>query len=313
MITLGDSILSEAPLLADRFLHRAGAAAGEVVQLEWMHIGSPSSTPPKGCSQVIELGRTAWYAELTDLLLALRSGQASLLENSPLTPLYAKLQTARYAVWLWETDEFVDSIDELTVRRLAALARWQTEQARGSLLCLESNLGRVTAEETLLWLTGCKTTARWDGAQWHSPPSLREYSMDDWRQAFAARLILRSVPTVEPLPDLDASMLIVPAGQALTASAGDRRVVRVPAVGESSCGLLFRGDRGTVATVKQACAAGPTVGGAVESSRTSRQSAPAPSEESLASAETLLRRAAELRESSRICLPNQSGSANHAH
>ncbi len=253
VITLGDCILSEAPLLPARFLSRPDGER----PLEWWHVSanhiensnfSPTTPLP---AQSLVWPRAQWLQRLTALQLELQfpanngpdsqtTGQESLLAEA--------LRRSRYAVWIWDNSEFTNSIDELVISRLLGIARQRTETARCALLNLESQVGQLTAEETLLWLTGCSGTATWNGAEWTTPPRYAAYSLDDWQTEFEAIALVRTVPSVAPLPQLRAELIVATAAE-LAEKATDARQssgysIVVQPTGYAAAGHLQRGDRG---------------------------------------------------------------------
>lgn len=212
VITVGERILTAHPLFQSRMLQSKA----------WVHIGElprradsspnlgPSNRPQKP-SFCFNWPRSAWYHNLSELLLKLKeepSDQHGTQERSQLQKL---LRHANYAVFAWDADEFDETTDALVLRRLLGIARELTERRRCSLLCLESQIGRVTAEETLLWLTGCPTTARFDGTRWWSTPETAHYSLADWQAFYDAILLIRSIPSAHPLPKLAATHCLLPA------------------------------------------------------------------------------------------------------
>ncbi len=246
VVTLGDGILTEAPRLAERFLE-------PVLQRDessWWHIAECSSgSGPReaepAISRQIVWPRKQWYSHLTELLLRLQQPAGDSLIASvsgDLQALRDKLKTASYTVWIWDSGEWHDAMDELIVRRLLAIARHLTKEARCSLLCLESSVGRVTAEETLLWITGCSTTAIHNGSHWISPERYHAFTLDDWQKEFDSILLVRSIASITPLPFLRTRQAIIPAGQS-HAGLESSCVTRVAEVGRQHTGHLFRGDR----------------------------------------------------------------------
>jgi len=270
VITVGDCILSEAPLLPMRFLSRDADAR----PLEWWHLSASDSAEskishtPSLLAQSLVWPRSQWLQRLTDLQLELQqpmhnapanashkptASQPSNQTTSQESPLAAALRRSRYAVWIWDNSEFTSSIDELVINRLLGIARHRTLTARCSLLNLESQVGQLTAEETLLWLTGCAGTATWTGTEWTKPPRYAAYSADDWQAEFDAIALVRTVPSVAPLPQLRAGLIVATANELARKAAGDlssetRSIVVLP-IGHGAAGHLQRGDRGATLLV----------------------------------------------------------------
>jgi hypothetical protein len=107
-------------------------------------------------------------------------------------------------------------------------------------MTLDLNVGRVTAEETLLWLTGCPTTATWSGEHWYQSPGYAGSSLEQLSAAFTSIVLVRSLASDRSLPNLLADLTIN------TSPAKQQQDVQVAAVGRDCSGHLFRGDRGTV-------------------------------------------------------------------
>lgn len=247
IITLGDSLLSEFPLLSERFIQ----PTVKENRGRWLHLSSQAQPQPVTAGATRHYWpRQEWYNRLSELLM--RMQPHALVSSTPeLQQLSAALQTARSCVWLWDVDEFCDSIDELTIRRLLGIARKLSEHSRCSLLAMDTRVGRVTADETLLWLTGCRSTARYINQRWVCPPEMAEYTLDAWAATFDKILLVQTVPTVGALPDLPCSHYLLPATRlpGITAQGGSAatpRITSVAAVGIETPGHLFRGDRATM-------------------------------------------------------------------
>lgn len=281
VITVGDCILSEAPLLPTLFLSRDADAR----PLKWWHLSASDSTEtkisqtPPTLAQSLVWPRSQWLQRLTDLQLELQqpmhnapanalaevsaeaahdppAGQPSNHTTRQESPLAAALRRSRYAVWIWDNSEFTSSIDELLINRLLGIARHRTLTARCSLLNLESQVGQLTAEETLLWLTGCTGTATWTGTEWTKPARYAAYSADDWQTEFDAIALVRTVPSVAPLPQLRAELIVATANELARKAVGDLSsetcfIVVLP-IGHGAAGHLQRGDRGATLLVSDA-------------------------------------------------------------
>ncbi len=279
IISLGGGLRTEAPLLAQRFFYPALASG----RAQWCHIDShastintlplQSATPQSATSQsatsqtcdepspnwTAVWPRAQWYEQLTHIMLGLQnqnpstgsyaqSGAENGNERMPETTgaLLDKLRAAKNIVWLWDVDEFRDAIDELCINRLLGISRLLSQTARCGLIALDAQVGRVTAAETLLWLTGCSGTAQFDGQHWHQPYDLDELSLEDWPREFDSIVAVRSLPSVYPLPSLQASHFIVPELSLLPDHVVDEQITRVASVGVDSDGHVMRGDRGTM-------------------------------------------------------------------
>ncbi|MCA9132094.1 MAG: hypothetical protein KDA45_03035 [Planctomycetales bacterium] len=249
ILTLGDDILSEAPLLPSRFFQPAIDRQPQA----WWHISQRPPTasreqepPSPSPSKRLCWPRKEWYQRLTNLLWHLRDAPQPPPLDAGQEALLGRMRQARYAVWLWDSEEFCDAIDELLIRRLQDMAQVLSGNARCSLLSLDANVGRVTAEETLRWLTGLSTTATFDGRQWTAREHWEHYQLDDWPSEFDAILFVRTVPTLRPVPHLQADHWLLPEDGFLAADVDPQTVLRVAATGQSCSGQLMRGDRGAM-------------------------------------------------------------------
>lgn len=262
IVTVGNGILTEAPLFASRIaqpaLRRPNTTAADKAA-RWIHLGSAVqgaiADSPRPSLQ-LTWQRAEWYAKLTGLLLHVRDERIAPALDVESRMLLDHLRSARYAVWVWDADEFCSDIDELIIRRLLGVARELSKTARCSLLALDSRVGRVTAEESLLWLTGRSTTAMYDGTFWTTPSHMATYSLEDWRRDFDCILLLRTLPSVQSLPSLAASHWLVPSGQMIGSGLPEgRNATHVASVGCECSGHVIRGDRGT-----SLCCHSPRVG-----------------------------------------------------
>lgn len=266
IISLGSGLHTEAPLLAPRFF--APALIGDRAQ--WWHIASRDSASPASpwrdlsshastCTDHRPLSpnwtavwpRADWYAQLTHIMLGLQDDSAradavagQLHEST--RQLLDRLRSAKNTVWLWDVDEFRDAIDELCIQRLLGISRLLSQTARCGLIGLDAQVGRVTALETLLWLTGCSGTAQFDGQHWSQPHGLAELAMEQWPTVFDAIMVVRSLPSVYPLPSLPAGQFLVPQQSLLPDHIGPEKVTAVASVGVDCDGHVMRGDRATL-------------------------------------------------------------------
>lgn len=251
IISLGSDLHTEAPLLAERFISPALASG----RAQWCHIDSHASTSQENSQPspnwTAVWPRSEWYQNLTHLMLGLQnqkmSAQSAAGRMSASThALLDKLQHSKNPVWIWDVDEFRDDIDELCIHRLLGISRLLSQTARCGLLALDAQVGRVTASETLLWLTGCSGTAQFDGQHWHQPRALNEMSLQDWPTAFDSIVVVRSLSSVYPLPNLAASHFVVTQQSLLPDHVPDDKVTHVGSVGIDSAGHVMRGDRATM-------------------------------------------------------------------
>ncbi len=248
VLTLGDGIIREAPLIAARFFRSVTRTS----QPYWLHL-SPTrivaairgnvATP----NEIVHVPRADWFNWLTELAMCLQADRAA-PDSAPTVGLTGesvklvanRLRATEHSVWLWDNDELHEGTDELIIRRLLTLARQLSETRRCALLPLDSNVGRVTADETLLWLTGCSNTASYVAGQWLTQPRYSGYTLADWEASFDAIILVSNLPTMKSLPNLRADLLMQ------TQSLNEPYALQVAAVGVTDSGHLFRGDRGTV-------------------------------------------------------------------
>lgn len=271
IVTLGDGLSSEAPLLGDRFFR----STTRDTQPYWLHIsphaqGNASQASGEGNraapDEYIHWPREQWFERLSQLAMGLLPAMqnVSLAEAD----LARRLQAVKQSVWMWDVDDLHFQVDELLIRRLLSIARTLNEQARCALLPLELNVGRVTAEETLLWLTGCPTTATWMGDHWYRSPHYSAYSLEQWSDAFSSILLVSTLASDRTLPNLRTSMTLQ------TQPASQPHEIQVAAVGLDTSGHLFRGDRGAVHFLQATSPSGlPAAASLLTQCRLSRNSA----------------------------------------
>jgi hypothetical protein len=251
IVTLGDSIRSEAPLLPARFFNSSTRTNSS----HWLHITSRElPTPPTDAShphtaqtqspdEIICVPRENWFAWFTQLALSLQSNQPlsdSDSTNQSAKTLAHRLKSAPQTTWLWDIDELHFSTDELLIRRMLTICRLLSDTQRCSLLPLDMNVGRVTAEETLLWLTGCSTTASYAEGRWQSPTRYLGYSLEQWQRSFNTIIMVSNLPKLRSLPSLQSDLIL----QTQPVQSGCE--FQVAAIGVTASGHLFRGDRGMV-------------------------------------------------------------------
>ena len=264
IISLGSDLGKQAPLLAQRCFAPALADG----RAQWCHIdsylstlqtGKPASTTAASTTRSSRepapdwttlWTRTEWYELLTHVMLGLQRDDPcaeSAVARMPASvrALLSKLQRAKSTVWIWDVDEFRDDIDELCIQRLLGISRLLSQTARCSLIALDSQVGRVTAAEGLLWLTGCSGTAHFDGQQWRQPHAVSDLRLEEWSTVFDSVVVVRCLPSVYPLPNLSASHFVVSELSQLPDHITDDMVTRVGSIGVHSDGHVMRGDRAT--------------------------------------------------------------------
>ncbi len=260
VVTLGNGVRSEAPLLAERFFQ----SQTQQTQPYWIHISQQADNRDSAGQasenklavaphEIIHWPRDQWFEGLSQLALnilqssndAVEASESS-IAKSTIRQLSARLLAAKQSVWLWDVDELHFQSDELIIHRILSMAKTLSEQSRCALLPMDLNVGRVTAEETLLWLTGCPTTATWSGSHWYRSPRFADYSLEQWASAFSSIIVVSSLASDRSLPSLPADLTIQ------TAPVNQEHEIQVAAVGRDCSGHLFRGDRGTVLFVEAA-------------------------------------------------------------
>ncbi len=262
IVTLGGGLRSEAPRLIERFIAPAQSERGA----QWYEISDRAGSQPgvpvgQDCArasqtqqasqqptQIIAWPRESWYQKLTEVLWGLQAGSPGAKLPQPaladdVRGFVARLQQAKLTTWLWDVEEFCDDVDELTLQRLLGISRCLSQTARCSLLALDANVGRVTAQETLLWLTGFSDTVRFDGQRWFHPSGLHCQQLHDWESRFDSIVVVRSLPSLAPLPNLSAQHYLVPSGSQLPNQVSKQSITAVAAVSVDSAGHVARGDR----------------------------------------------------------------------
>ncbi|HBE68073.1 MAG TPA: hypothetical protein DDW52_07980 [Planctomycetaceae bacterium] len=228
VITLGSEIETEVPQLAKQLVRPEST---------WVHLGEWSSEVVRP-DHIIPTAVSGLYALLTEVLLRLRYESLGQRDtNSQL--LYSAIAGSDYTTVVWSADQFNDDLDELTLRRLVAISHLVSQTHRFCLLPIEANTGRVTANETLSWLTGYSPSASFDAGRWSSKADRTGWPLEKFRRTFGSIVMFRNVVTANPLPQVGANLSIVPAGYAELAQG---EVVEISAVGQGSAGHLMRGD-----------------------------------------------------------------------
>ena len=245
IITIGDGVLSESPLLADRFFtakstsDSAESNSAQSNAAQWIHISPHAAITDRASqslhapSEHVHWPRALWFEKLSELALSLKS-------NANNNSLSQQLKSSQQTVWLWDVDDFHFQTDELIIRRIVSIASELNQAARCTLLPLDMNIGRVTAEETLLWLTGCPGTATWRDGRWYRSPRLANFTLEQWAAEFSNIVLISNLPSDRALPNLPAQLVLQSNGS------NAANTIQVAAVGRDCSGHLFRGDRGTV-------------------------------------------------------------------
>jgi hypothetical protein len=114
IVTLGDGVFSESPLLAERFFHSPARA----IQADWIHIsqhasednfGQPASgnTNTNGSKNPvtprdwIHWPREQWFERLSQLAISVQPAAVPTLAD-----LSARLLASIHSVWVWDVDDF---------------------------------------------------------------------------------------------------------------------------------------------------------------------------------------------------------------
>jgi hypothetical protein len=267
LLHVGTSHLRELPLLASRFFQ-------PLQQHAVLGPDAPASVP---VAQHFPFPRDSWLELLTLTLLQLRAEpntsepntsepntsepntsepktsepKTSEPEESSLMAaardLAAVLRDSSYSVVLWGEDELSTAHDQLLVRRLLEITRCLSETTRASLLMLESDPGKNTAQDVVLWLTNCAATVRFHHGGWQAVEATDHFTLDDWRREYDWIVCVRALPSVQALPAIDFDWIIdtchssQPSGEAQRA-----RRVAAAAVGLEVGGHVTRGDHGQV-------------------------------------------------------------------
>ena len=277
IVHLGQRHLHELPRLASRFLHGNAYTGlgnaprhifiGELDQSSWLStselgggIGQRRAQAEELDGQsneplMLEWPREAWLDQLTRVLMVARGAglaweKSTEMSDRSAAHLAELLAGCRYAVFMWEEDEFADELDRLLVERLFEIAEHFSRTTRCSLLPLSTDPGRVTAKETLLWLTNVAGTADCVAGIWSRPIMKFEKSLRQWQAEHDWILCVRNLPSDRPLPHLNFHFTIDAAcnqHMSLTqprsaAEEVEHRTALVAAVGLDASGYLFRLD-----------------------------------------------------------------------
>jgi hypothetical protein len=269
VITLGTSWLNQMPLLLERWIRRSPANARNtaVAPRQWWQIGSPPSQTTQLNSflesriqnskpdQWLRWPRCDWYPRFSEVVRGLnelgQQGPPSIAKPNA-APVAADDEVARlvHAIGnspnttiVWEQSELDRPEDEMLVYRLLNLARIRNRTARCNLLPLNADVGRETARETLLWLTGCDCLATPHGDHWVDSQETLSEPCSRWLPRFDAILMVRNTPSVTPLPDIGWQIALVGHGIACH-HADSSSAIPVALAGVHAPAFLLRGDRG---------------------------------------------------------------------
>lgn len=224
--------------------------------------GSHTGQPVAQCKAdreplVLAWPRDQWLDQLTRLLMVARGASVVRSNSEPSSDssaadLAEQLAASRYAVFMWDEDEFADELDRLLIERLFEIAQHYSRVTRCSLLPLSSDPGRVTAKETVLWLTNVAGTARFTDGQWRRPTMGLAKSLHQWQREHDWILCVRNLPSDRPLPNLRFDFTIdalcnqragnIRSGSSSPAVGEAKQIAQVAAVGLETAGHLFRLD-----------------------------------------------------------------------
>ncbi len=246
LITLGTRWMQSMPLLVDRFF-------GHRENLQWWSIQVDKQTndlainarprsleKPLYPTQQVVWPRQQWISKLSELVQLVQASDSQ--DDDTLAA--AILQSPSTTI-LWDKTEIQCDTDESVVILLQQLAKNRSTKARFSLLPINNDSGRETAEAALLWLTGCASTAKLTSDGWISPSHYQHYSLADWRAEFDFILAVRNTPSIEPIT-INADLLLCSTIESVSASTSDLipNVISVGMAGVDHDALLFRGDHG---------------------------------------------------------------------
>lgn len=255
IITLGDQWIHRMPLLADRWISSGTSRTNR----QWWHISSqespdesrfskqePFSSEVTRCRRIV-WPREAWYQRLTRLLQKIDESDdaaSAASADGDLDNLAKVITESPNTTILWEASELNRPEDEVIVHRLFQLSQRLSTHSVCNLLALDSEVGHETARSTLMWLTGCPTTAWFDGERWSCPEYSNCFSLHDWQAAFDVHLFIRTAASLEPLPAMGSNVALC----ALPAI-GDielhHEIIPVATNGMETEAFLLRGDHGT--------------------------------------------------------------------
>jgi hypothetical protein len=258
IVTLGEQWIHRLPLLARRWISPKPFQSNR----QWWNICSdasaenspnhdrepsrePSCATNRECRQVV-WPRESWHHRLTMLHQTIQA--ANLVTSGRLTtkdpdPLFQAFLNSPHTTIIWEESEFNCPADEVLVHRLLQISQAASKHTVCNLLVLDSDVGRETARSTLMWLTGCQSSAQFDGRQWHTPHYAEYFNLHDWQESFDGCLLIRTTASIEPPSNIQAQV-------ALCSSPTDianelyNEVIQVATSGMEAEAFLMRGDHG---------------------------------------------------------------------
>ncbi len=246
IIALGQTLLSSMPRLVELLSSADGPK-------RWIQLGPQSllGSAAETEHEHVPVENDAQLYRLLTSMLELHAGMAVEPQRGAAWLLDAINSAEKVAIVL-DVADVVNDTTETCLRRLTQLARAFGDASKVSLLCLDSKPGRVTAEETLRWLTGHSPTARAAFVsqptcesqpgihkRWHAPEPTPK-SLEDWREKFDFVCTVRTIPADEPLPNLNPDLSIIAEGD-LSARQTSDKCVRFTG-STTGLGYLFRAD-----------------------------------------------------------------------
>lgn len=283
ILTLGDRCLENSPLLVDRFFSELPDRS----QRHWFHISDkqPDNWPHhvRPDSHLV-WPRSSWYANVVSLQLGLRRlGSQSRCVPIDLR-LIETLGSSSNTTVMFDPDELTDEHDQMLVQQLLHLCRYRSQYARCNLLAWDSDVGSVTAQTVLLWLTGCCGFARPTLSGWSSHDSIAGYSWSDWQEQFDGILMIRCAPSMRRLPQLSSDITLCENPRSVVA--GLHHGFHLVAAAGLDCDAFFcRGDHAMISFSK---GQKPSQATTAESNASKRRFAPTATE-LLSSAARLVR------------------------
>jgi hypothetical protein len=277
VITLGSRWAERIPLLAHRWL---SSATGSGRQWWTVHPAGepfPSSSIPADCTEHLrrlDWPRREWYSRFTQVnqrvaeISGCSSGgyraPASVIESvranvndslesetaarsrpiAEIAQLADAIAASPSTTLLWEVSELDEAEDQQLIYRLFQLSQSRSEKAICNLLAIDSEVGRETARATLLWLTGCTGTAQPTGSGWRRPEFVEHFSWSQWQQAFDFILLIRALPSPDPLPQLQSTITLCESPEVANPDL-HHGLIPIAASGMQSEAFLLRGDHGS--------------------------------------------------------------------
>ncbi len=142
IVTLGDSVRREAPLLSERFIQTKNRSQ----QPYWLHLSQhpiDQSTHSTGDesgralapNEVMHWPRDQWFDLMSHIALSVMDPSPPNQADIPsVASVVKRLQSANQIVIVWDVDDLHFQSDELLVRRMASIARSLSEKKRCALL-----------------------------------------------------------------------------------------------------------------------------------------------------------------------------------